>query len=98
MDFGIVLKEKYEESGLIKSEVMDLFNMLSDTAAYPIEINAKIIKCSAMGFITPKAADILDYDYEISGLNQFITNILENETLKSEDGCYEFRDIKIWLN
>lgn len=98
MEYGLVLKEKEFVSGLTKVEVMDLFDMLSNVEAFPIELEAKTHECSAMGFITPEAAELLDYDYENSGLHDFIAMILddmENET----DTCeYEFRGVKIWLS
>lgn len=57
--------------------------------AYPLEIGGS--ETSAMGFITPEAAEILDYDYEDSGLNDFVSVILGNVNNEPEDGTYEFR-------
>ena len=96
--FGIVLKENNCLDGLTKSDVIDLFDMLNGTEAYLIELQAKICESVAMGFITPEAADILDYDYETSGLHDFIANILDDMELENDNHIYEFKGIKIWLS
>lgn len=98
VEFGIVLKEKNLVDGLTKGDVMDLFDMLSDTEAYPIELLAKEHESSAMGFITPAAAELCNYDYEKSGLHNFIADILDDMKKESEDCQYEFNGIKIWLS
>lgn len=89
-EFGIVLKEKQIMSGLTRSEVLDLFDMLTNTEAFPIELEAMEHECSAMGFIDPEYADILDYDYERSGLHKFIANILDDIDNENDDGVYEY--------
>lgn len=94
--FGITLVEKYNVDGLTKAEVMEMYDQMNGDEAYPLEI----IGCetSAMGFITPEAAEILDYDYQESGLNDFVTVILDDMNNESEDGTYEFRGIRIHLS
>ena len=51
-----------------------------------------------MGFICPECAELLDYDYEGSGLNDFIATILDDMEKESEDCQYEFKGIRIWLS
>lgn len=98
MKYGIVLMEKEFTNGLTKNDVIDLFDMLNDIEAYPIELEARKHECSAMGFITIEAAESLDYDYEESGLHDFIANILDDMENESDDCEYEFKGIKIWLS
>ena len=96
--YGIVLREKEFEYGLDRNDVIDLFDMLGNTEAYPIELEAREHECSAMGFIAIDAADLLDYDYERSGLHDFIANILDDMNNEEEDCSYEFKGVKIWLS
>lgn len=98
MLYGIVLKEKESTYGLTRSDMIDLFNMLDNIEAFPIELEAKYHECSAMGFITPEAAELLDYDYEESGLHDFVALILDDMNKEADDCEYEFRGIKIWLS
>ena len=98
MKYGIVLREKEWTNGLTKNDVIDLFDMLNDIEAYPIELEARKHECSAMGFITIEVADALDYDYEESGLHDFISNILDDMANESDDCTYKFKGIKIWLS
>ena len=96
--YGIALREKEGMSGLTKSDVMDLFDMLDSIEAYPVELEAKEHECSAMGFITSEAADLLNYDFETSGFHDFISGILDDMANESETCEYMFRGIKIWLS
>ena len=98
MHCGIALREKEFTDGLNRSDVIDLFDMLGETEAYPIELLAKEHECAAMGFITVEAADAVEYDYERSGLHDFIANILDDTENESDSCEYEFRGIKIWLS
>ena len=94
--FGITLVEKPNVDGLTKAEVMEMYDQMDGDEAYPLEIGGS--ETSAMGFITPEAAEILDYDYEDSGLNDFVSVILNDMNNESEDGTYEFRGIRIHLS
>lgn len=96
--YGIVLREKEFTNGLTRNDVIDLFDMLNNTEAYPIELEARYHECSAMGFVTPEVAELFDYDYEESGLHDFIANILDDMENESDDCEYEFKGIKIWLS
>lgn len=96
--YGLVLKEKCGADGLEKSEVIDLFDMLDENKAYPIELSAYAQESTAMGFITANAAELIDYDYEKLGLHDYVASIL-NDTDKECETCeYEFKGIKIWLS
>jgi len=96
--YGLVLREKYGTDGITKADVIDLFDMLDGTEAYPIELSAYIQESSAMGFITPKAAELIDYDYDGSGLHCYIASILDDLDRENENCVYEFNRIKIWLS
>ena len=96
--YGIALREKECTDGLRRHDVIDLFDMLGGVEVYPIELLAKEHECSAMGFITVEAADSLGYDYERSGLHDFVANILDDMNNETEDCTYEFKDVKIWLS
>lgn len=50
-----------------------------------------------MGFITVDAADQLDYDYETSGLNKFIAEILDDVDRENPDHIYQFGKLNICL-
>lgn len=94
--FGITLIEKPNVDGLTKAEVMEMYDQMNGDEAYPLEISG--CETSAMGFITPEAAEILNYDYQESGLNDFVAVILDDMNNESEDGTYEFRGIRIHLS
>lgn len=96
--YGLVLREKYGIDGINRNDVIDLFDMLSENEAFPIELSAYAQESSAMGFITPKAAELVDYDYEKSGLHNYIAAILDDMDRESENCEYEFKGIKIWLS
>lgn len=98
MEFGLALIEKEGNDGLTKSEAMDLFDMLNNVEAYPIEIFAQEHERTAMGFISASAAVFLNYEYyENSELHDFVAAILDDMNLESEGGIYEFRGVQIWL-
>ena len=98
MYYGIALREKECVDGLTRNDIIDLFDMLDNVEAFPIELLAREHECGAMGFITPEAADLLDYDYESSGLRDFIADILDDMNNETEGCRYEFKGIKIWLS
>lgn len=98
MKYDIVLREKPFISGLTKDDVIELFSKVDGEEAYPIEIYAKYHESSAMGFITPYAASLMEYDYDESGLRDFIAEILDDMKLENELHTYEFKGLKIWLD
>lgn len=98
MGYGIVLREKEILDGLTRSDVLDLFDMLDCQEGYPIELEARSHECSAMGFISTEAANLFDYDYELTGLHDFVAAILDDMNNESATCEYEFRGVKIWLS
>lgn len=97
-NFSLILHEKPVDSGLVRSEAIDMIDMLPEEEEFlPIEIEAKQHESCAMGFIAMGFADKLDYDYNASGLVDFIANILDDMNNEREDCTYEFAGEKIWL-
>ena len=96
--YGLVLKEKHGVEGITRNDSIVMFNMLDENTAYPIELSAYAQESSAMGFITPKAAELIEYDYEYSGLHNFIALILDDSCREKENCEYEFKGIKIWMS
>ena len=95
--YDIVLIEKEGESGLTWSDTVNLIGMLSEKEWFPIEIMAKEQECSAMGFIGRKAAEKLEYDYDSSGLDDYVAEILDDLGLENDAHEYEFNGLKIWM-
>lgn len=117
MNYDIALLEKLGEDGLNFHEITLLYGFLTSPfkngkeEVLPIEIMAKKHESSAMGFITPVAYEKLEWDGEGSGLNDFVSSILDDMELEEElsvdsykDGngnifrVYEFNGLRIWLN
>ena len=97
--YDVTLIEKPGNAGLIKNEVVDLMDMLNSLEGFPLEIGDINGNSSAMGFITPTAAEKLQYEYgQDSELGQFISSILDDMNKESEDGTYEFKELRIWMN
>jgi len=95
-NFDIVLIEKPIPNGLHIDEIIAMCKYI-DAEVYPIEIYAKEQECSAMGFISASAAESLDYEYEKSGLTDFVACILDNMDNEKDDCTYTFRGIRIYL-
>lgn len=93
--YGIVLKEKLFTDGLSRDDIFELLNMTGEKEVYPVEFEAREHECSAMGFITVETAHTFDYDYEASGLHDFISSILDNVDMESENGVYQFVGVNI---
>ena len=83
---------------MTKLEIIDLLDMLDGTEAYPIEHSAYAQESSDMGFITAEAAELIEYEYEYSGLHNYIARILDDMCRENDDCEYEFKGIKIWLS
>ena len=101
MIYGIALLEKYGIDGLNKSDIYLLYGLVTETGSqevFPIELEAREHESSAMGFITPEAAEMLDYDYEGSGLRDFIASILDDMENENEECQYKFKGIDIYLS
>ena len=102
MAYGIALIEKYGVDGLNFDDITLLYGLIANPnkteEVFPIELEARKHESSAMGFITPKAAEMIDYDYEGSGLRDFIANILDDIEKENEDNHYRFKGIDIYLS
>ena len=95
MLYDIVLIEKPACDGITITEIESLYSMLKNIEAYPIELEAKEHECSAMGFLTPEAAEILDYDY--NDLRDFVASILDDMQKENENHQYSFKNLQIYL-
>lgn len=95
MLYDIVLIEKPGCDGITLTEIKQIFPMLKDTEAFPIELEAKEHECSAMGFITPNAADQLNYEY--NALRTFVANILDDMANETPDNTYSYQNLTIYL-
>jgi hypothetical protein len=81
-EYNIALLEKPLDEGLSKSEVMNLFDMLSGVNAIPIEIQGE--HSTAMGFINLTDAEFMNYDY--TKLEDFVKSVL-NDMNNENDNC-----------
>lgn len=97
MKFDIVLLERPIDEGLTRAETMTMFDFLKEDDVFPLEIMANAVESSAIGFITNKTAEQLDYDYAKSGLNKFIADIMDDMTNETATHTYEFNGLNIFL-
>ena len=101
--YGLALFEKHATNGLNLNELSLLYNLIAashhnaNQEVFPIEFEAREHESSAMGFITPEAAEILDYDYESSGLHDYIASILDDMNNVHRDNQYSFKGVNIYL-
>lgn len=95
MLYDIVLIEKPGCDGITLTEIKQIFPMLKDAEAFPIELEAKEHECSAMGFITPNAAEQLNYEYD--ALRTFVANILDDMSNETPDNTYSYQNLTIYL-
>ena len=104
LTFGIALIEKDGVNGLNWDNMAFLYGLVTNPhlngteEVFPIELEAREHESSAMGFITPNAAEMLDYDYEQSGLHDFIASILDDMENENESHRYQFKGIDIYLS
>lgn len=102
--YDIALIEKPGVNGLNRDNISLLYGLTTRTFSdgtdevFPIELEAREHESSAMGFITPKAAEKLDYDYEHSGLHDFIASILDDMNNEVDDNHYIFKGLDIYLS
>lgn len=94
--FDAVFLEKPGVDGLTRSEALDLYDMLSENEAYPLEIENPRGESTAIGFITPSASEKLDYDH--SRMTHFVGEILGDVNLENENGVYDFQGLRIYLS
>ena len=93
--------KKYDIA-LIESDgclTKDSYNALADMVGgermIPIEIEATHVECSAMGFISEKAADQLDFDYD--GLRRYLGRIMDDINLENPEYTYEYEGLSIYM-
>ena len=99
MKYDIVLLEKEGETGLKKEEVKKLLDHIRGEEVYPLEFPSKTHDCGAMGFITPEAANKLDFIYDYgSKIHDFIASILDDIELESTNHTYSYQGLSIWLD
>ena len=96
----VALLQKPNDEGLTHHETSVLCGMLTKGDAskevYPLDLHADTQQCSALGFISTRAAKVLDYDYETSGLHKFIAEKLENIPQKAAD-VWQFKGLSVLL-
>lgn len=96
MNYDVVLIEKPDIEGLTKKEIIGMLSYLKGDYAYPLEIEATMVESIAMGFITPSAANELNYIYD--ELSIFVANILNDMNNETSNGVYDFKDLKIKIS
>lgn len=95
--FDMAFIQKPLDSGLSTFEATSLFHKLDVEKEFiPIEIQAE--NSVAMGFISLDTAEELNYDYNRSGLNDFIQDILNDTEKENVDNRYSFNNYNIWLS
>ena len=95
--YDIVLMEKpFDDDGLCKDEVITLFNHLKDSNGIVLEIDNPQGNSTALGFIGPKAAEKLGWNYDT--LKKTVGKILADMSLEREDHTYKHEGLKIWLS
>ena len=93
MYYDIVLIKKPYIEGITREETSSLWELLEDDIeVLPIEIEDGEAACSVMGFITVDAASMLNYDYNNSGLKDFVI-----VAMNCGDNYFNFNGINIYL-
>ena len=114
MKYGLALVGKPAADGMNMTDVQRLFSLVSvgddddayrdefvaglEAEVYPVEFSAHKQESSAMGFISREAADKINYDYESSGLHDYIASILDDVANENDDNYYSFKGIDIFLS
>lgn len=95
----VALLQKANNDGLTHHESSVLCGMLTKEDAskevYPLNLQTDSHR-SALGFISTRAAKVLDYDYETSGLHKFIADKLKNIPQKAAD-VWQFKGLSVLL-
>lgn len=95
--YDIVLMEKpFDDDGLCKDEVIALFDHLKESNGIVLEIGNPQGNSTALGFIGPKAAEKLGWNYD--SLKKAVGKILADMSLEREDHTYKHKGLKIWLS
>lgn len=95
-EFDIVCLEKPVDEGLTRTEVMDLYDMLKEAEALPLDIENPNGSSAAIGFLTVAAAESLDFDY--TEVKKYISVILNDVDLEHDDGCYSVHGLDLYLS
>ncbi len=96
MKFDMVLIEKPLDEGLNPEELMTIGKMVNGDMFIPVEYNAEY--SSAMGLISFKKAEELEYQYQNdSKLGVEVRKILEDMELETEDHTYELEGAKVLI-
>lgn len=94
MTKDIVLKKKTYIEGLTKEEILFLLEFLEEELEiFPIELEDAESECSAIGFISVDAASSLNYDYDGSGLRDFV-----NVAMKCGGTEFNFNGISVYIS
>lgn len=93
--FDAAFLEKYGPEGLSREDVTTLSSLVEETF-YPLEISAIQNESSAMGFISAKAADKLEYDY--GALAKDIAAVMDDVNLETENHIYQMQGLTIYLS
>lgn len=96
--YDVVLLEVQGETGLKRSEIMSLLDKINGDEVYPLEILSDVVESCALGFITPKAANTLDFDYAESGLTDFIKSIIDDINNETKNCEYSFKELTIFMS
>ncbi len=96
--YDIALFIKGGTDGLNKKEVVTLMDLVKGEEVYPLEISGYNGNSTAMGFISSEAAETLNYDYDASGLKDFIANALEYPDDENSSSAYKFNNLKIFMD
>lgn len=94
----IALLQKPNDEGLTRHETSVLCGMVTKegtSEVFPLDLQVEKQECAALGFISTRAARLLDYDY--SDLNKFIERILDDIDLENPTGVYHFKELDILL-
>lgn len=96
----VALLQKTSNKELTHHETSVLCGMLTkgntSKDVCPLDLHAHEQSCSALGFISTRAAKMLDYDYEASGLHKFIAEKLENIPKKTAD-IWQFKGLSVLM-
>lgn len=98
-EFDVSLRLTHLDRGLSFEDVVDLFDLLSDGEAVPLEICSDQFDLHAIGFITSAKANLLlDGSAVESDFRDFIVNIIDDPGFDSEESAYQYRGVNIWLS
>ena len=93
--YDVAIVEKPGVSGLTKDEILDLLEAMGSKEVYPVEFFAKEHESSAMGFVDASSMNVVDYDYDGSGLSSFVADILDDMENETPNGEYSFNGLSI---